>query len=118
MCGGAYDSLNASATTKSKRLYDTCVATRAPNSKLEAETIRENAAKFRKMMAGIAGTKKKKAEDAKMAAMQERQFEELESKLRMVEQVRQENKQRERVLRANAAAAANNGKGNFTEVDF
>ena len=60
-----YDSLNASATTKSKRLYDTCVATRAPNSKLEAETIRENAAKFRKMMAGIAGTKKKKAEDAK-----------------------------------------------------
>jgi hypothetical protein len=82
-----------------------------------AAAAEERRASMRKALARKMKIDLVEAEDAKMAAMQEWQFEELESKLRMVEQVRQENKQRERVLRANAASAAT-AKGKLTEVDF
>jgi hypothetical protein len=60
-----FGSLNATLTSRLKKLYDTCVDMTTQNTQQQVDVIQENAAKFRKMMEGVSAAKKKKAEAAK-----------------------------------------------------
>ena len=60
-----FGNLNATLTSRLKKLYDTCIDMTTQNTEQQVNVIQENAAKFRKMMEGVSVAKKKKAEAAK-----------------------------------------------------
>lgn len=60
-----FDNLNATLTSRLKKLYDTCMDMTTQNTQQQVDVIQENAAKFRKMMESVSAAKKKKAEAAK-----------------------------------------------------
>ena len=63
-----YDTLDAKASIKAKRLYDTCLNKKKDDKETEdkkTELVKDNANKFREMNKEINASKKKQAEEAK-----------------------------------------------------